>query len=58
MGAESLLPRGLASPSRPRFSLPARGVMSRPRGVRTGAEMPASKMLFLKVLIRFSTEHS
>jgi hypothetical protein len=32
--------------------------MSRPRGVRTGAEMPASKTLFLKVLIRFSFEHS
>jgi hypothetical protein len=58
MGAESILPRGLASPSRPPFSLPARGVVSRPRGVRTGAAMPASTTVFLKVLIRFSTEHS
>jgi hypothetical protein len=32
--------------------------MSRPRGVRTGAEMPASKMMLLNALIRSSVEHS
>jgi hypothetical protein len=40
------------------FSWQLAASMSRPLGVRTGAEMPASKTLFLKVLIRFSFEHS
>ncbi len=33
-------------------------MMSRPRGVRTGAEMPDSKMMFEKALIRAGSEHS
>jgi hypothetical protein len=32
--------------------------MSRPRGVRTGAEIPASKMMLLNALMRVSLEHS
>src|SRR5437660_10276778 len=32
--------------------------MSRPRGVRTGAEMPASKTMLLKARMRSSVEHS
>jgi hypothetical protein len=40
------------------FSWPQAASMSRPRGVRTGAEMPASKTMLLKALIRSSSEHS
>ena len=32
--------------------------MSRPRGVRTGAEIPASKTMFEKERMRSSVEHS
>jgi hypothetical protein len=32
--------------------------MSRPRGVRTGAEMPAAKTMLEKLLIRSGLEHS
>ena len=32
--------------------------MSRPRGVRTGAEMPASKTMLLKDLIRSSVDEA
>src|SRR5215213_130157 len=40
------------------FSWPQAASMSRPRGVRTGAEMPDSKTMFEKALIRSSLEHS
>ena len=40
------------------FSWPQAASMSRPRGVRTGALIPASKMMFEKARIRSGVEHS
>src|SRR6185503_5840569 len=40
------------------LSWPQAASMSRPRGVRTGAEMPLSKTMLLNALIRSGSEHS
>src|SRR5258705_10895296 len=40
------------------FSWPHAASMSRPRGVRTGAEIPASNTILLNDLIRSGVEHS
>src|SRR3954468_2821026 len=40
------------------FSWPHAASMSRPRGVRTGADMPASNTILLKERMRSAVEHS
>jgi hypothetical protein len=40
------------------FNCPQAASMSRPRGVRTGAEIPPSKMMLLNDRIRSGLEHS
>jgi hypothetical protein len=40
------------------FNWPQAASMSRPRGVLTGAEMPASNTMLLNALMRSSLEHS
>lgn len=40
------------------LSWPQAASMSRPRGVRTGAEMPASNTMLLNARIRSGVEHS